>query len=355
VADALELAFARALRPLVPDGSLILAAGDGGADSTALLHLLRRVAPARDYRIVVAHLDHGLRRGATAERRWVERMADTLGLPCVAERRAVRIARREGDSPEEAARRVRRGFLEDTARRCGARHIATGHTLEDQAETVLFRLARGSAPTALAAMSAAGPGPFVRPLLGIARADLRAYLRRGRIPFLEDPSNANLDVPRNRIRHEVLPALCRAVSPRAARHIAAAAARLRADAALLDDLARAAAARLATRRALVVRLDAAGMAALPAPLGGRVARLVLESAGIDPRRLSARHVQALLELAAAPGGELDLPGQRAVRRGDAVAISRVAAPGRPRAGPGRRPPPPRRAPARRAPPPRRPG
>jgi tRNA(Ile)-lysidine synthase len=182
----------------------------------ALLHLLRRCG-GRGLRVTVAHLDHGLRRGSREDRRFVERLAREAGLPCVADRREVPALRQRDESPEEAARRVRRTFLLEAARSTGCRRIATGHTLDDQAETILMRLVRGAGPRALAGMARRGPGPFVRPLLGLERAELREYLRRHGLPFREDPTNRDLRFDRNRVRRLVLPLLAETLNPRAAR------------------------------------------------------------------------------------------------------------------------------------------
>jgi tRNA(Ile)-lysidine synthase len=316
MADAVEIAFHRAAAALVLERSHVLVAVSGGGDSVALLHLLHRYAARRRIDLTVAHLDHALRRGSSADRAFVVRLAESLGLPVTTDRRDVRAARRRGESPEEAARRVRREFLVETARAAGASLIATGHTLDDQAETILMRLARGAGPAALAAMSAAGPGPFVRPLLAIERSDLRGWLRRKRLRFREDPSNAGLAFDRNRVRHLVVPALARAMNPRAARHLVEAAGRLREDAALLDALARDRFEAIVTRRADTLAVQAASLGSLPHPIAARVARLALEAAGCDPRRISSRHVEAVVRLASTAGGEAaDLPtGRRVTKR-----------------------------------------
>jgi hypoxanthine phosphoribosyltransferase len=204
----------------------------------------------------------------------------------------------------------------------GAERIALGHTLDDQAETILMRLARGAGPTALAGMAAEGPGPFVRPLLGIERSDLRAYLRGRRLEHREDPSNRSLRHDRNRVRRLVIPVLAEVVNPRVARHLVDAAARLREDADLLDGLAGEEARALVRSRSdggLSVRADA--LARLTAPLARRVARLALARAGVDPRRIGAAHLRAFLDLAGgAPGRSADLPGGFAARRSRALLI-----------------------------------
>jgi tRNA(Ile)-lysidine synthase TilS/MesJ len=231
------------------------------------------------------------------------------------------VVRQKRESPEEAARRVRRAYLLEAAREVGAARIATGHTLDDQAETILLRLARGAGPSALGGMHPAGPGPFVRPLLAIERAELRAWLRRHRLPWREDPSNRSLAFDRNRLRHLVLPVLTKHLNPRAARHLVDAATRVRDDAAYLDALAAGIleAASRTVNGALV--LDAVVLRGAERPIASRLGRLALQAAGADPRRLSAKHVEALLALAAAPRGTLDLPGLRAQRSDGTVRLS----------------------------------
>jgi tRNA(Ile)-lysidine synthetase-like protein len=311
-----EIAFRRAVTELVPSDGALLVAVSGGGDSMALLHLLHRWGTGRGPELCVAHLDHALRRGAGADRRFVERVARERGLRCLAERRDVAALRRADESPEEAARRVRRAFLLEAARRLGCARIATGHTLDDQAETVLMRLARGAGPTALTGMAVSGPGPFVRPLLGLERADLRDWLRRLGLEYRDDPTNGDLRYDRNRVRHLVVPTLASSLNPRAARHVVQAARRLREDAEHLDRLATAALARCArAARTGRVALDAGRLSTLAAPIGRRVARLALERAGADGRRVGTRHVAALLDLArGAPGRSANLPGGLTARR-----------------------------------------
>lgn len=155
--DALEIAFNRAAAELLDGCERAVVAVSGGGDSVALLHLLARLSPRRKPELVVAHLDHALRRGSAEDSRFVGRLASTLHLPFVAARVDVADSRRKDESLEETARRVRRAFLLQSARDTDSAVIVTGHTLDDQAETILMRLARGAGPTALSAMTPAGP------------------------------------------------------------------------------------------------------------------------------------------------------------------------------------------------------
>lgn len=314
-ADRVELAFRRAAASLLEDGATVLTAVSGGADSMALLALLHRLAPRRQLRLVVAHLDHALRRSSAADARFVAEQAAARRLELVTARRSVRDARRKDESPEEAARRVRRAFLLEVAKEMGATHIATGHTLDDQAETILLRLARGAGPAALGGMLAAGPGPFVRPLLAIERADLRAWLKRHRVRWREDESNRSLAFDRNRVRRLVVPVLTKHLNPRAVHHLVEAAARVREDAAYLDALAAGILQGASRVEDGVLHFDASTLRDTDHPIASRLARLALQAAGADPRRISARHVEALLALAASAKGTLDLPGLQADRRG----------------------------------------
>ncbi len=170
-------------------------------------------------------------------------------------------------------------------------------------------------------MAESGPGPFVRPLLRIERADLRAYLERRGIGFRDDPSNRDMRFDRNRVRRLVLPMLAETLNPRAARHVVDAAERLREDAHYLDELA-AELYRTMKRRLPGggLRIVASRLAETPRPLATRIARLALVDAGVDPRRIAARHIDAVRALAAGPTRKrLDLPGRiGAERRRDGV-------------------------------------
>jgi tRNA(Ile)-lysidine synthase len=194
-----------AAHALFERGDRVLVAVSGGPDSMALLHVLWELRGRLGLTLEVAGVDHGLRPGAAAELALVRARAEALGLPFAA--LAVDVARhRRGTGLQDAARRARLGGLAALASQRGARRVALGHQADDQAETVLFRIVRGTGLAGLRGIPYCRE-PFVRPLLDVARAEILRYLRRRSIPFVEDPSNADLRFARARIRHRHLPAL----------------------------------------------------------------------------------------------------------------------------------------------------
>ncbi|HXG14757.1 MAG TPA: tRNA lysidine(34) synthetase TilS, partial [Calidithermus sp.] len=189
---------------MLADGDGVVVAVSGGGDSTALLYLLHRLASERDLRLTAVHVDHGLRPGSGAEADHVRRLGARLGVPVA----AVRVTVERTGSLQDAARRARYAALEAEASRLGAARIAVGHTLDDQAETVLMRLLQGSGLRGLAGIRPVR-GRVIRPLLAVRRSDLRAVLAEAGLDWIEDPSNEDRRFLRTRIRLEVLPRLAR--------------------------------------------------------------------------------------------------------------------------------------------------
>jgi tRNA(Ile)-lysidine synthase len=192
---------------MLPRGARAGVAVSGGADSVALLHLLHRLAPAREWSLAVLHFDHHLR-GAESDgdRRFVETLAANLGLPCFAGWADVRVAA-QGGNLEQTARHLRYRFFADVRERQALDVVATGHTESDQAETVLMRLLRGASPDSLAGIRAVNDGWIVRPLLELTRGQVREWLRAAGLEWREDSSNTENCYDRNRLRNEVLPLL----------------------------------------------------------------------------------------------------------------------------------------------------
>ncbi len=196
-------------------GDGVVVAFSGGPDSTALLWGLAGIAPRLRLRLFAAHLDHAMDAGSAARAAAAARLAHRLGVPFIAARRDVLAGRLRSAGPAEsgeaAARRARYEFLDEVRRAAGARWVATAHHRDDQAETVLLRLLFGSGVEGLAGIRPVSPGmgTVVRPLLDAPRAKLAAALAAAGIEPVDDPTNRDLAVPRNRVRHRLLPALDR--------------------------------------------------------------------------------------------------------------------------------------------------
>lgn len=298
-----------AARLEIPDGVALLLAVSGGPDSTALLHAAARLAPARGWRLSVAHLDHALRAESADEAAAVAASAKRLGLPVEIRRTDVRsLAAAEHRSLEDAGRQARYRFLEAAAARMGPESvIATAHTADDAAETILLRLARGSGLRGVRGIPARR-GRIVRPLLGARRETLRAALDAAGIRYVSDPSNADAAHTRNRVRAGLLPALER-VNPGAVEALLRFGRLAADDDDLLDALA---AAELAARRD-AEEGGAIGWRNPPArALGRRMLRLA-----IGEPAPSAERIEAVLDAAEGPSGGLTIElgqGRRATVR-----------------------------------------
>ncbi|AKU91635.1 tRNA lysidine(34) synthetase TilS [Vulgatibacter incomptus] len=280
----------------VRGGQPVVVAFSGGADSAALLALLTSLPRGRRLELEAVHVDHGLRPESADDARRAMEAARTLGTAC----RVVTIEASGKGGLEAVARRGRYAALAAAA---AGRPILTAHTADDQAETVLYRLARGTGTRGLAGIRPrvriAG-GTVLRPLLEVERALLHETVRLLSLPVVEDPSNRSLRFARNRLRHEVLPAL-EAALPGASARLARAARLATADERLLESLATRALGRL--RRG--DGLDTESLVRLPEALRGRVIRRLVEDAG--GRVPSEARVAEVLSIARGEGGELHLP------------------------------------------------
>jgi tRNA(Ile)-lysidine synthase len=193
--------------PMFAPDEEVLVAVSGGGDSLVLLDVLCELACDLGIKPRVIHVDHGLRPESAEEASFVKRVAGHYGMPC----RAVRVSvdRQHGElrlSPEEAAREARYQAFEEELARTEASRLALGHTADDRVETFLLRMIKGSGPAGLGSIPPVRL-PYVRPLIQVWRKEIRAY--EPFLPFspIEDPSNRDLSIPRNRIRHELLPLL----------------------------------------------------------------------------------------------------------------------------------------------------
>jgi tRNA(Ile)-lysidine synthase len=306
----------------------VLVAISGGPDSVALAHLLLALQETGDLLVAgFAHFNHQLRGAdADADEAFCRTLAAALGVPIEVGRADVAAAasatRR---STEDMARELRYTFFEEAANRTRADAIAIGHSLDDQAETFLLRLIRGAGTRGLGSIRPRA-GRVIRPLLEVPRADLRQYLAAHSLPFRTDATNADVSIPRNRVRHELIPYLEREFSPGISRVLAREAALAREDEDRLHheaiDLARSI---VLTITGEQTELDALALRALPQALAARVAHQALTRQAGD-RFIGFDHVDRLLQLA--DGDAVDLPGQRAVRRGGRIVLGRPARRGR---------------------------
>jgi len=307
---------------LAGSGTRVAVAVSGGSDSVALAHLLRELSRRRVLAIAgIVHFNHQLRETASRDEQAVVALADDFGWPIVVDREDVAARRlRDRQSIEAAARAARHLFYERARAALGADVVALGHTKDDQAETFLLRLVRGAGPKGLAAMHPRR-GCLVRPVLCCRRAELRGYLGARGIPFVEDESNEDVSIPRNRIRAELLPLLERRFNPRIVDVLAREAEIAREIWDWIEEESRAfeAGGESADRRA-PAELDLDRLAGAPAALRRVLVwkALVRAAAG---REVAFDHVESVLEKI--DGGSalpIDLPGGRLVRRGRRAAI-----------------------------------
>jgi len=310
-------------------GETVVVAVSGGADSTALLLALEELKTAHKLSatICVAHLDHRLRKSSGKDAKWVENLAKRLGFRSVIGRSKVaEEARAASDNLEQAAREARYAFLERTAKRVTASYVLTAHTMDDQAETVLLRLMRGSAGVGLGGMEALRPLlknssiKLVRPLLWARRSDTEDYCRLRKSDFLFDEMNDDLSFARVKVRKQLLP-LMQSFNIRIVEALSRTAAQLREDGAVLFNdadalLRRAAVSTQESDETKSPALDVKVLADAPPALRRRALRQWLSQARGGTRRLEMVHLLAVERLLGGnTGGRVvELPGRGRVRR-----------------------------------------
>ncbi len=312
---AVRNAVRASLAGLAP-GDLVLAACSGGQDSLALAAALAFVAPRAGLRAGAVTVDHGLQEGSAERAAALALALGRLGLDPV---RTATVAVAGPGGLEAAARAARYAALEETAADVGAVTVLLGHTLDDQAETVLLGLARGSGPRSLAGMPPRR-GLFVRPLLGVRRSVTAQACAALGLPAWSDPHNADRRFARVRVRLDALPALEAALGPGIAEALARTAGQLRDDAEVLEKIA------AAEREQADPAMSAASLAGLPGALRTRVLRSAALEAGCPAGALTAAHVERIEELVTDWHGQrgVDLPGGvRAARRSGRVLFERA--------------------------------
>jgi tRNA(Ile)-lysidine synthase len=307
---ACRAAVRAAVRDLADEPALVLVACSGGPDSTALLDAALTVAPHVGLTVGVLTVDHGLQTGSAERARAVAAFATARGAAPV----SVWHVRVDGSGGmEAAARERRRAAYCGAAAASGAVAVLLGHTRDDQAETVLLGLARGSGARSLGGMSVRS-GLLRRPLLHLSRATVHEAARAvAGAPLWHDPHNDDSRYARSRVRAQALPALERSLGPGVTAALARTADLLRDDADALDAWALAEAGRLVREPGDV---DAVGLSALPTAVRTRVLRRAALGAGCAASALTAAHVRALdaLVCAAPPHPTTSLPGGRVGER-----------------------------------------
>jgi tRNA(Ile)-lysidine synthase len=264
------------------EGELVLVAVSGGPDSMCLLDVLHRCRSEFGMSLLVVHLNHHMREQAPEDARMVRDYARSKGIETrVGHADVLELAKETGKGVEEAGRDARYRFFRSLRKKTGASKIALGHNLNDQAETVLMRLLRGSGTRGLSGIPPVN-GSVVRPLIEVPRGLIEAYCEENGIPVMTDVYNLDLNYTRNRIRYETLPELARTYNPSLVDTLGDVARALKLDSDFLDELAAKAFQEHTCRRGRVTAVNINGLRQLNAAIGSRVIGLAwLEASGAD--------------------------------------------------------------------------
>lgn len=301
---------------MLDPGDLCVVGVSGGPDSVCLLHILHELSEEFEIGLVVAHLDHGLReREDEAETRFVRRLASSMALAFETEKASLL---REGiaSSLEERARNARYAFFGKLKDKLGAQKIALGHNLNDQAETVLMRLLRGSGPSGLTGIPPIRGNTIIRPLIEVKREEIESYLKARDLSYVMDSSNLETDYLRNRIRLELLPQLLE-YQPRLIEHLGQLSRIMGSDNSYLEAHAEDWLAREGEQTAAGdILIPAPLFIELPEPIRNRVTRHLLRKMRNGLRSIDHDHIESVYDLAKSkkPQGSLDLPNGLKVKR-----------------------------------------
>jgi tRNA(Ile)-lysidine synthase len=316
------LAFIRS-QDLVQPYDRILVGCSGGPDSTALLHLLHRLAHLWPIILGVAHFDHALRGDASrADADWVANLAVSLNLPFYFGTDDVRHHKQKKKiSLQTAARQLRLKFFQEIRQKHHYHTLALGHTADDQVELFFLRLLRGAGPEGIKGMWPYNPTGIIRPLLGTSKSQIISWLESEGLPYCLDKSNLSRNYRRNQLRLDLLPRLL-AYNPRLGEAITRFQTLLQEQEDYLHQKASQVFSGLEMKSDNgPLRLPVAKLLALHPALQKRVLRLACDRTGVPLERLTFRHMEAALHLCRQPQsvGEISLPGNwRLLREGDQI-------------------------------------
>ncbi len=313
---------------LFDKGDRILLAYSGGVDSTGLLTIFLELQQEWRLDLFLGHFNHQLRPSAMADEQFVRKIAREKGIPLFVASEDVRaMAKKERLNLEEAGRMLRYDFLAQTARKIGGAKIATGHTMNDQAETFLLRMMRGSGSKGLGSIYPAVEGTIIRPLLFVERKDIEGYVREKGMEFCRDESNLDRRFTRNKIRHDLIPYIQKNFSPKIIPQISKIVSILQEEDALIDVLVA-----QESRGAVLFKqgeslLDLQTTMALPKALSRRIVRNFLREIKGDLREISFEDVESILNLA--EGESTQLKKGILLKRAKGLIFRRVVRPAEP--------------------------
>jgi tRNA(Ile)-lysidine synthase len=300
-------------------GDRVGVAVSGGADSVFLLYALRELAPRWNLQLSVVHIEHGIRGDASdSDAGFVRRLAEEFGLPFHLHRADVPALQ---DNLEQAARRVRIGFYRELIESGCLDRVATGHTRSDQAETVLYRVLRGSGLAGLAGILPVAEPGLVRPLLELTRAEIEDWLCRRSITWREDATNQDRSYARNRLRHDILPLLAESFNPRLEEALANLATLAKDEEryweAEIDRL------QPPIQEPVIIPVSAL---ATPAAVARRLIRRFIQTVKGDLRQIEFAHVERILAMAQSSEGHdrVQIPGLDVFRSFEWLRFSKIA-------------------------------
>jgi tRNA(Ile)-lysidine synthase len=309
---------------MLAPGDRVIVAVSGGADSIALLLCLSRLATEFNLSLVVGHLNHRIRGNeGDSDQEFVRQISSNLGIPFFSETIEVKKqATERKENLEQLARQVRYEFLHKTASALNAQKIAVGHTLNDQAETVLFRFLRGSGIQGLSAIHPIVGGIVIRPLLGCTRAGILGYLKQQGAAFREDSTNKDLCHTRNRIRQELLPSLEKQYNPQLIHTLGRMAGLARENWSFIRSEAKKIYTAIHQKVDEDISLPVAEIGGLHPALQKQVLRCALESCSGSLSGVTSQHINSLLSLCGKKSGSRILLPNRmaAIRQFDKVLI-----------------------------------